>query len=176
MKKFVILFSAFLCVSVILSSCKNSEKTPSEAEPQAEETVQAPEPEAQANDLSRVPVHENTAEEDKVIMDFIKEMFAQSLYTEDEFLEKHCTPNMLAQLKEDYDYEGEGYANWDFRSESNDGFGDNHIINIEKKDGRYYYEGNDGGTKFGNIISAFVKDGVVMFDGITRDTTYPVSE
>ena len=176
MKKIVILLSAFLCVSVILSSCKNSEKTPSEAQPQAKEAVQATESEPQVNDLSRVPAHENTAEEDKIIMDFIKEMFAQSSYTEEAFLERHCTESMLAQLKEDYDYEGEGYANWDFRSESNDGFGDNHIINIEKKDGRYYYEGNDGGTKFRNIISAFVKDGVVMFDGITRDKTYPVSE
>lgn len=172
MKKINILVAAGLCVAVVLPSCKNSGKTPAEEEPQAVEAVQEVQAEPEANDLSRVPSHDNSAEDDKVIMEFIKEMFAQSVYTDEEFLKKHCTENMLAQLRADYDYEGEGYANWDFRSESNDGFGDNHIICIEKKEGRYYYEGNDGGTKFRNIISAFVKDGVVMFDGITRDKSY----
>ena len=127
------------------------------------------------NALGRVPAHENTPGEDKLIMDFIKEMYNNSLYVENEFLEEHCTPRMLQQLRDDYDYEGEGYANWDFRSESNDGFSDeNGIISIEKIDGRYYYEANDAGYRFRNILSAFVQDGKVMMDGITVDNGYPV--
>lgn len=126
-------------------------------------------------DYDRVPAHDNPAKDDKIIMDFITEMYNQSLYVEDEFLEEHCTPRMLQQLKDDYEYEGEGYANWDFRSESNDGFSDeNGIINIEKIDGRYYYEANDAGYIFRNILSAFVEDGKVMLDGITPDATYQV--
>ena len=126
-------------------------------------------------DYDRVPAHKNSAKEDKIIMDFITEMYNSSLYVEDVFLEEHCTPRMLQQLRDDYEYEGEGYANWDFRSESNDGFSDeNGIINIEKIDGRYYYEANDAGYIFRNIISAFIQDGIVMFDGITPDATYQV--
>ena len=75
----------------------------------------------------------------------------------------------------DTEYDGEGYANWDFRSESDDGFNDeNGVIRVEKIDGRYYYEANDGGYIFRNILSAFIQDGIVMFDGITRDATYEV--
>ena len=58
---------------------------------------------------------------------------------------------------------------------SNDGFSDeNAVLNIEKKDGRYYYEANDAGYIFRNILSAFVQDGKVMFDGIAVDETYEV--
>ena len=125
-------------------------------------------------DYDRVPAHKNSAKEDKIIMDFITEMYNSSLYVEDVFLEEHCTPRMLQQLRDDYEYEGEGYANWDFRSENNDSVGESAVLNIEKIDGRYYYEAVDGGWKFRNILSAFIQDGIVMFDGITPDATYQV--
>jgi len=124
-------------------------------------------------DYKRVPVHDNSAKDDKLIMDFITEMYNNSLYSEVDFLEEHCTPRMLQQLLDDYEYDGEGYAFWDFRSESNDSTG-GEIIDIEKKDGRYYYEASDGGYIFRNILSAFVQDGKVMFDGIAVDETYEV--
>lgn len=126
-------------------------------------------------DYDRVPAHDNSAKDDSIIVDFITEMYNNSLYVEDAFLEEHCTPRMLQQLKDDYEYDGEGYANWDFRSESNDGFSDeNGIIRIDKIDGRYYYEARDAGYIFRNILSAFVQDGKVMLDGITPDATYRV--
>jgi hypothetical protein len=124
-------------------------------------------------DYDRVPAHDNSAKDDKLIMGFITEMYNNSMYTEVEFLEEHCTPRMLQQLLDDYEYDGEGYAFWDFRSESNDSTG-GEIIDIEKKDGRYYYEASDGGYIFRNILSAFVQDGKVMFDGIAVDATYDV--
>lgn len=129
-------------------------------------------PSVPAADLERVPVHENSAGDDSLIKDFVTEMFTEGLYVEESFLEEHCTANLLRQLKDDYEYEGEGYANWDFRSDANDGSGESAILKFEKKDGRYYYEGNDGGTLFRNILSAFVRDGKVMMDGIVRDRTY----
>ena len=125
-------------------------------------------------DYDRVPAHDNSAKDDRIIMDFITEMYNNSLYVENEFLEEHCTPRMLQQLRDDYEYDGEGYANWDFRSENNDSVGESAVLNIEKIDGRYYYEAVDGGWKFRNILSAFIQDGVVMFDGITVDPAYPV--
>lgn len=124
-------------------------------------------------DLERVPAHENSAEDGRVIEAFITDMFMSGRYTDEAFLEEHCTPRLLQQLRDDYDYEGEGYANWDFRSLANDGLAElDTIRRIDKKDGRYYYEGNDGGTLFRNILSAFVQDGKVMMDGIVRDRTY----
>ncbi|MBR4234420.1 MAG: hypothetical protein IKR96_07825, partial [Bacteroidales bacterium] len=105
-------------------------------------------------DYDRVPAHDNSAKDDRIIMDFITEMYNNSLYVENEFLEEHCTPRMLQQLRDDYEYDGEGYANWDFRSENNDSVGESAVLNIEKIDGRYYYEAVDGGWKFRNILSA----------------------
>lgn len=126
-------------------------------------------------DYDRVPAHKNSAQDDKLIMDFITQMYNQSLYVDRDFLEEHCTPRMLQQLLDDYEYDGEGYAYWDFRSESDDGSSDgNAVIGIEKIDGRYYYEAKDSGYIFRNILSAFVEDGKVMFDGITPDATYAV--
>lgn len=185
MKKIVFLIAVLFCVGSVMSSCKNAGKEGASAEektdnePVAEEVIenQISEVAENAVDLSRVPVHENTPEQDEIIKNFITNMYNNSLYTEEEFLERHCTENLLQQLKDDNDYEGGGYANWDFRSESNDGFGDNKILKFEKKDGRYYYEASDGGYYFRNIISAFVdKNGKVMLDGITRDKTYVAPE
>ena len=55
-------------------------------------------------DYDRVPAHDNSAKDDKLIMDFITEMYNNSMYTEVEFLEEHCTPRMLQQLLDDYEY------------------------------------------------------------------------
>ena len=185
MKKIVFLAAVLFCAASIMSSCKNaggdgsSAEVKPENEPVVEEVFENQDTLDVENavDLSRVPAHENTPEQDEIIKNFITEMYNSSIYTEEEFLEKHCTESFLQQLRDDNDYEGGGYANWDFRSESNDGFGDNKILKIEKKDGRYYYEATDGGWYFRNVISAFVdKDGKVMFDGITRDRTYVAPE
>ena len=123
----------------------------------------------------RVPAHENSAKDDKIIKGFITEMYNNGLYNEYDFLEEHCTPRMLQQLRDDYEYDGEGYAIWDFRSMSNDGIDDeNCVLSIDKIDGRYYYEAKDSGFIFRNILSAFVQDGKVMLDGIAVDATYDV--
>ncbi|MBR5018411.1 MAG: hypothetical protein IKX53_02100 [Bacteroidales bacterium] len=168
MKRVIYLFLIFLCAGSLLVSCKKTNTDNGAATETATETVTVDD-----STLARVPAHNNTAEEDALIMDFIKEMYENSLFVENEFLESHCTPNLLQQLKDDYDYEGEGYANWDFRSDSQDGFGEQTgILKIEKINGRYYYEALDGGVKFRNILSAFVQDGQVLFDGIMRDESY----
>ncbi|MBR4802834.1 MAG: hypothetical protein IK041_08510 [Bacteroidales bacterium] len=185
MKKTVYLIAVLFCVGSVLASCKNAGKEGAPAEEKTDnESGNAPVEEVweeqkageNAVDLSRVPAHENTQEEDGIIEKFITNMYNNSLYIEESFLKEHCTESFLKQLRDDYDYEGEGYANWDFRSESNDGFGDNKILKFEKKDGRYYYEASDGGYYFRNIISAFVKDGKVMMDGIARDKSYVAPE
>ncbi len=151
MKRITIILTVCLCATLVFS-CKNNQKA-AEAEPQTQDTV--------------------ATADDELIMNYIKEMYEKDLYWKVEWLEKHCTPKLLQQLKNDYEYDGEGYAFWEFRSDSNDGGGeDDRVVEVVKKNGEFYYEGVDGGTWFRNIVSAFVKDGVVMFDAIRRDTTY----
>ena len=164
MKKITIILAVCLCTTLIFS-CKNSQKT-AEAEPKTQDTVATAVQET-------TPQTDVLTADDELIMNYIKEMYEKDLYWEVEWLEKHCTPKLLKQLKDDYEYDGEGYAFWEFRSDSNDGGGeDDRVVEVVKKNGEFYYEGVDGGTWFRNIVSAFVKDGVVMFDAIRRDTTY----
>ena len=160
----------------LLSSCKNTK----DAAPVEDETEYAEETEEMdlddnlniVNDFTRVPSYNNTEADEIMIMEFIADMYNNNRYTDEAFLKEHCTENMMLQLKQDYEYEGEGLATWDFRSDAQDGAGESRIIKIESIDGRFYYEGIDEGWKFRNILSAFVRDGKVMFDGITRDNTY----
>lgn len=164
MKKITLLLTICLCAALVFS-CKNSQKA-AEGEPQTQDTVATAAQET-------TPQTDTLTADDEVIMNYIKEMYEKDLYWEVEWLKKHCTPKLLQQLKNDYEYEGEGYAFWEFRSDSNDGGGENdRVVEVVKKNGEFYYEGLDGDTWFRNIVSAFVKDGVVMFDAIRRDTTY----
>ncbi len=53
--------------------------------------------------------------------EFIREMYEKIQYENYSFLEKHCSKSLLAKLSEQYDYDGEGYAVWKFRSGVQDG-------------------------------------------------------
>jgi len=172
MKKTIILLSILACAAVVLSSCKNSGKRDNSAggEPQTEAVD-----DSAVNDLARVPAHDNSAEDDERIMDFLIDNYIDGTFLKPDALEGFCTDNLLRQLREDYskDYEGDGYATWDFYTETQDpDWSLNDVLKVQKIDGRYYFEASHGGVLFRNIISAFVQDGNVMLDGITRDKTY----
>ena len=82
--------------------------------------------------------------------DFISDMYENSLYEDYSFLEKHCSKSLLAKLSDEYDYDGEGYAVWKFRSGAQDGPSNEHaIISIEDEgDGWYRYTAKDMGIIF----------------------------
>lgn len=82
--------------------------------------------------------------------EFIRSMYEDGMYEDYAFLEKHCSKDLLAKLAEEYDYDGDGYAVWKFRSGAQDGPSDDHaMISIEDEgDGWYRYSAVDMGITF----------------------------
>lgn len=72
--------------------------------------------------------------------EFIRNMYEKSLYEDYSFLEKHCSKSLLAKLSEEYDYEGEGYAGWKFRSGAQDGPSKEHVITSIEDEGNGWYK------------------------------------
>ena len=108
-------------------------------------------------------------DEENIVKEFIVNMYNNHLYDEYRFLENHCTRHLLDVLRADYEYDGTGYAVWDFRTCSQDGKPDseyeNKIISVESLgDGWYTYEFYDGGWRGKKRVKASVVDGEVMMD------------
>lgn len=91
---------------------------------------------------------------------FLRQLYNYSLYQDDDFLEKYCSPKVLSKLKDDYEYEGDGYANWDFRSGYQDGYSNDHtLVTVsEEEDGWFVYTGIDMGWLFKRSVQLVKKD------------------
>ena len=58
-------------------------------------------------------VYQKEAQEDvATIQEFITNMYEYQLYNEYDFLETHCSKELLQYLKDEYEYVGDGYAVW----------------------------------------------------------------
>ena len=108
--------------------------------------------------------------EQKKVKAFITDMYDNYKYGDEEFLEEHCTARLLNQLREAYDYDGEGYAFWLFRTSSTDGLGDGtRVVSVSTDDGLWYeYEFYDGSWKGKNRVKCVVVDGKVWMDEVER--------
>ena len=97
-------------------------------------------------------------------------MYEKDLYTEYDFLEKHCSKAFLQYLKDQYEYDGEGYAVWLFRTSSNDGKPGaedvkSKVLSITKdNEGWYHYTFTDGGWHGENKIKLHMENGKVVMD------------
>ena len=102
---------------------------------------------------------------------FIRDMYDKVLYEDYAFLEDHCSKNLLAKLSEAYDYDGDGYAVWEFRSGAQDGPGDEHaVIGIEDQgNGWYGYTAIDMGITFRKRIKISHEGGKIIIDDIADD-------
>lgn len=100
--------------------------------------------------------------------EFIRIMYEESLYEDYEFLEEHCSKSLLEKLSQEYDYEGEGYAVWLFRSYAQDGPSDVHAItSIEDiGDGWYVYTAIDMGITFTKRIKLSYKGGKIVIENL----------
>lgn len=113
-------------------------------------------------------------EGDPVIREFITTMYEHDEYNDYEFLEEHCTEDLLKHLRDNYDYDGDGYAVWMFRTGGQDGKpgsenAKNRIISITKDNaGWYHYQFIDAGWRGENKIRAYVENGKVMIDELER--------
>ena len=109
------------------------------------------------------------------IADFIVDMYENHRYNDYDFLEAHCTKRLLKYLREQYEYDGEGYAVWLFRTSSQDGKPGTENIKDKvtdiSKDGEdwYRYEFTDGGWRGENKLNIYIdEDGNVMMDAVER--------
>ena len=86
----------------------------------------------------------------------------------DEVINSYCTKKLAKKLADDYEYEGGGYAVWDFRSGAQDGDSDVQKVNSVEAlgEGKYKVSYNDMGTKGSCIISVVVEGDTVLFDEI----------
>lgn len=133
-----------------------------------------------ANDKSEI--EENTENSDKsdaekndsLIRDFITNMYENELYYNYDFLEAHCTKKMLKYLKDEFEYNGDGYAGYLFRTGAQDykpGAEDvkNKVLSIKiDSEGWYHYMFTDGGWRGENKIKVCVENGEVKVDKLER--------
>lgn len=99
---------------------------------------------------------------------FLRRMYNSRLYEDYYFLEKYCSPNLLERLKKDYQYEGDGYAVWEFRSGYQDGQTSTHIlVNVkETTDGWFVYQGIDMGWLFERSVLLSNRNGRICIEDL----------
>ena len=113
--------------------------------------------------------HNETTSED-TIKSFLAKMYNDKLYEDYNFLQKHCSPELLKKLQDAYTYDSDGpaYATWLFRSRHQDskpGSGDKTMMLDVSADGDWYlYTALDMGWKFTNRIELAIKDGNVIIE------------
>lgn len=105
---------------------------------------------------------------------FITKMYNEKLYEDHDFLQKHCSPELLKKLQDAYPYDSDGpaYATWLFRSGMQDSkpdaeqFSDLKTMMLDvKADGDWYvYTALDMGWKVTNRIKMISKDGKIIIE------------
>lgn len=171
MKSLLFIFtvaSLFMCVT----SCNNGNNpnTLTESE-EVKEEQQVEDPQAVEEEGAEAT---DAVEDELVIQNFITNMYEKYLYSESDFIEKHCSKALQQYLKDQYEYDGEGYAFWLFRTSSTDGkpgaeSTKSEIISVTKDhEGWYHYTFTDGGWHGENKIKLHMENGKVVMDELQR--------
>lgn len=156
----------FVSVSLLLASTTSCDNGKNANDKNATDEVTEENVENEVKDDASA----QNAEDDALIRDFITNMYEQARYNEEDFLKAHCTAKMLQYLKDQYEYDGEGYAGWLFRTSSQDGKpgvedATSKVLSITKDDeGWYHYTFTDGGWHGENKVKVHVENGEVMVD------------
>ena len=113
--------------------------------------------------------HNETTSEDTIKL-FLTKMYNDKLYEDYDFLQKHCSPELLKKLQNAYQYDSDepAYATWLFRSgqqDSKPGSDDKTMILGVSADGDWYtYKALDMGWEFTNRIKLTSKDGKIIIE------------
>ena len=126
-------------------------------------------------------------EHDKSLAEqFITQMYNDRLYEDYDFLQKHCSAELLKKLQDAYPYETDdtAYATWLFRSGQQDSKpktdAKTMVLKVTATDGWYTYRALDMGWEFSREIKLTCKDGLIIIENlvICMDTAaqeYPFS-
>ena len=112
---------------------------------------------------------DQTTSED-TIKSFLTKMYNDKLYEDYDFLQKHCSDELLKKLQDAYTYDSDGpaYATWLFRSGLQDGMpgsdGKSMMLDIKADGDWYVYTAVDMGWKVTNRIKVISKDGKIIIE------------
>lgn len=108
------------------------------------------------------------AEQDAQAKAIIRKLFGMSvgfIEVDENYLRNHCTDKMLSKLTDDYEYDGFGYAIWDFRTGMQDGDGPSKMVSIKSLgDNWYRYDFLDMGFKGAKKVHFVYENGDLMLD------------
>ena len=108
-----------LVLLIGMSSCGKSQGSKEKADTEAVAEEAKSEAVDEGADLPPMPAVSDEGVQE--IVNFITDMYERGRYLDYDFLNQHCTEEMKQFLKDHYDYDGEGYAVWLFRTSSQDG-------------------------------------------------------
>ena len=112
----------------------------------------------------------NQTTSEDTIKSFLTRMYNDKLYEDYNFLQKHCSPELLKKLQDAYPYDSDGpaYATWLFRSGQQDGkpgLDDKTIMLDVKADGEwYFYTALDMGWDVTKRIKVISGDGKIIIE------------
>lgn len=112
----------------------------------------------------------NEATTEDTIKPFLTKTYNDKLYEDYDFLQKHCSPELLQKLQDAYPYDSEApaYATWLFRSgqqDSKPGSDGKTMMLDVKADGDWYvYTALDMGWEFTNRIKVTCPDGKIIIE------------
>ena len=105
------------------------------------------------------------------VIQFIKDFYTNYVFGTKNYIpavKKHCTAKLQKQLKENYEYDGEGYAIWDFRTGAQDGPSDVCKVTSVAVLANGFYKINfiDMGIKGNRTLKIVNINGTLKFDAI----------
>ncbi len=145
-----------IAVSALLASCGGNQQA---QQPKADSTATTTQVAEVKTDNASDPAT------DAKVTEMVNEFYPKYVFggeeTNAEILGKYCTKKLIQKLADDYDYDGEGYAVWNFRDSGNDS-PVNKVLDV-KPLGNYKYKvimNND----FSCIITVVKENDKVLFD------------
>ena len=103
---------------------------------------------------------------------FITKMYNEKLYEDYDFLQKHCSQELLKKLQDAYPYDSDGpaYATWLFRGGQQDSKpgsdGMTMMLDVTADGDWYIYRALDMGCEFTNRIKLTSKDGKIVIEDL----------
>ena len=101
---------------------------------------------------------------------FITKMYNEKLYADYDFLQKHCSPELLKKLQDAYPYDSDeaAYATWFFRSGQQDSKpgsdGKTMLVDVNSDGEWYTYTALDMGWNVTNRLRMTNKDGKIIIE------------
>ena len=171
-KKYLLIAMSAFFLLTCATSCNNGKSANDKND--TEEVTEKNMENGGKDDAEKEDALVQNSEDDALIRDFITNMYENELYYDYDFLKAHCTARMLQYLKDEYEYDGEGYAGYLFRTGAQDSkpgaenVKDKVLSITRDSDGWYHYTFTDGGWHGENKIKVHVENGKVMVDELDR--------